>query len=476
MSGGAVTDDGTGGGVDEDGAGSTNDRAGTENAGGTLDRRLGFLDCVLLSVGGMVGSAIFVFPGSTGRLVGPASILAWVGAGLLMTTIALCYTELSLAFPKAGGPAVFPHETFGPSPLVRAYASYLEGVGYSVGWAFGITVSALAIAEYASIVVPAAADATVPLALLAIGVSFVVNALGVDVTSKANLVLAAILLAVLVVFAGLALSRADIGNYRPFVMGGPVRFLAAVQVAITAYGAWTVIPASAEEIRRPAWTIPRAILVSLAVSTVLYGAIVAAIHGLVPPSAFVEGSTAMTAPIGAAAAALGVPAIETVVLPVAAIAAIFTTMLVGTMSAGRVLMALGRNGTLPPMFARVSDRSGTPWVGLLGITVLAGALAAFPGYFYQLLVVAAVVGTGVPYGINVLSFVGLRYYRTDVEPSWRAPGGYALPVLAALALAIAMIGLGLTNVVWSVGTLALLTVLFVIRFVLAPGPVVAAPE
>jgi len=451
-------------------------RTDGDGADDGLRRRLGLLDCVLLSVGGMVGSAIFVFPGSTGRLVGPAAILAWVGAGLLMTTIALCYTELSLAFPKAGGPAVFPHETLGPSPLVRAYASYLEGLGYSVGWAFGITVSALAIADYASIVVPAAGDLTVPLALVAIALSFLVNVLGVDVTSKANLLLSAVLLAVLVVFAGLALGRANLGNYRPFVLGGPVRFLAAVQVAITAYGAWTVIPASAEEIRRPADTIPRAIFVSLAISTVLYGAIVAAVHGLVPSSAFVEGSTAISAPIGVAAAALGMPVVENLILPVAAIAAIFTTMLVGTMSAGRVLLALGRNGTLPPAFARVSDRADVPWVGLLGIAVLAGGLAAFPGYFYQLLVVAAVVGTGLPYAINILSFVGLRYFRADVDTPWRAPGGYALPVVAFFALGVAMLGLSATNVVWSLGTLAVLTGLFVLRYVLVPERVLAAPE
>lgn len=433
-----------------------------------LERNLGLLDCVLLSVGGMVGSAIFVFPGTTGRLTGPSAIVAWVGAGVLMTTIALCYTELSLAFPQAGGPAVFPYETFGPSRFVRAFASYLEGVSYSVGWAFGITVSALAIADYVAMIVPAASGHAVPIAVLGIALSFLVNALGVSVTSRANLVLAAVLLTILVVFAGLGLARADPANYRPFVLDGPVQFLAAVQVAITAYGAWTVIPASAEEIREPASTIPRAIVASLAVSTVLYGVIVAALHGLVAPSAFVEGNAAMTAPLGVAASAIGLPILRNVLLPFAALVAIFTTMLVGTMSAGRVLFALGRNGTLPAAFAAVSDRSQVPWVGLAAISLLAGVFATVPQYFFQLLVVAALVGTGLPYAINVLSFVGLRYYRTDVEPPFRAPGGYALAAVAFGALGVAMIGLGLTNVVWSLGTVALLTTFFVVRYLRAP--------
>ncbi|SFR97988.1 amino acid/polyamine/organocation transporter, APC superfamily [Halomicrobium zhouii] len=446
------------------------------NASTGLERQLGLLECVLLSVGGMVGSAIFVFPGTTGRLTGPSAIVAWMGAGVLMTTIALCYTELSLAFPQAGGPAVFPYETLGPSRVVRAFASYLEGVSYSVGWAFGITVSALAIADYVGMIVPAASGHAVPIALTGIALSFLVNALGVSVTSRVNLVFAALLLAILVVFAALGLARADPANYRPFVLDGPVQFLAAVQVAITAYGAWTVIPASAEEIREPTRTIPRAIVASLAVSTVLYGLVLVALHGQVAPSAFVEGNSAVTAPLGVAATALGVPLLRDVLLPFAALVAIFTTMLVGTMSAGRVLFALGRNGTLPGPFGAVSDRFQVPWVGLAAVSLLASALATVPQYFFQLLVVSAIVGTGLPYAINLLSFVGLRYYRTDVDPGFRAPGGYALAGVAFVTLGVAMIGLGLTNVLWSLGTVALLTGVFVVRYLRSPELIVAPTE
>ena len=432
-------------------------------SGGELERSLGLLDCVLLSVGGMVGSAIFVFPGTTGQLIGPASILAWVAAGVLISAIALVYTELSLAFPRAGGPAVFPYETFGSNRTVRAFASYLEGVSYSIGWAFAITVSALAIADYAAVIVPAAGGATVPIAVAAIVLAGGVNLVGVDFTSRTNLVLSLVLLAVLVIFVALGVAAADVGNYRPFLTGAPVQFFAAVNVAITGYGAWTAIPSAAEEIERPGRTIPRAILLSLLVTALLYAGVVAAIHGLIPGSAFVEGSAVATRPLSVAAESLGVPVFQRYVLPFAAIAAIFTTMLVGTLSAGRVLFALGRNGTLPRAFASVNERFGVPWLGIVAISALAGAFAAFPQYFYQLLVVAAVVGTGIPYAINVLSFVGLRRYRPDVTSPFRAPGGYWLALVAFAALAVAMVGLGVTAVVWSVGAVALIAGYFVVR-------------
>ena len=432
-----------------------------------LSGELGLLECVLLSLGGMVGSAIFIFPGSTGRLAGPAAVGAWLLAGLLMVAIALCYTELSLAFPKTGAVAVFPYEAFGPSPTVRAFASYLEGVGYTVGWIFGITISALAIADYLAIVLPAASGHTVTVGILAIALAAVINLLGVDVTSRTNLLLAAILLAVLLAFVAAGFAHFQPSYYDPFVVSGPIKFFAAVQIAITAYGAWTAIPAAIEEVKNPARTVPRAILFSLLIATVLYTSIVATIHGVVPQSQFVEGGVAMTAPLSVATDAIATAWLGSL-LALAAIVAIFTTLLVGIMSASRVLFALGQNNTLPGVFAATSEEARVPWVGIAVVAVVAGGLVAVPQYFYQLLVIAAVVGTGLPYAINILSFVGLRYYRTDVTSSFRAPGGYALPVVAFVVLAIAMLGLGSTEVVWSLGALAVLSGYFVVRARLVP--------
>lgn len=432
-------------------------------AGGDFERTLGLADCVLLSIGGMVGSAIFVFPGTTGQLIGPGSIVAWLFAGLLMSLIALTYTELSMAFPHAGGPAVFPYETFGSNPTVRAFASYLEGVSYSIGWAFAITVSALAIADYAAVMIPSAQGATVPLAVVAVLLAGGINLVGVDLTSRTNLVLSLLLLAVLIVFVALGLAHADVGNYHPFFTGGAVQFFAAVNVALTGYGAWTAIPSAAEEVKRPAWTVPRAILLSLLITGLLYGGVVLALHGLVAPDRFVQGSALATTPLGVAAGAIGSPLFRQYLLPFAAIVAIFTTMLVGTLSAGRVLYALGQNGTLPRHFGTVSDRFNVPWVGIAAVMLLAGAFAAFPRYFYQLLVVAAVVGTGIPYAINILAFVGLRRNRPDVEPSFRAPGGYWLAAVAFVPLAVAMIGLGATGIEGSLAAVVLISAYFVVR-------------
>ncbi|NIS36212.1 MAG: amino acid permease, partial [Actinobacteria bacterium] len=79
-----------------------------------------------------------------------------------------------------------------------------------------------------------------------------------------------------------------------------------------------------------------------------------------------------------AAAEVGLPLFGRYVLPAAAVMAIFTTMLVGTMSASRVVLAMGRSGVLPSAFARVHDRLDVPWVALVALSAAATGLALVP--------------------------------------------------------------------------------------------------
>jgi len=448
--------------------------------GGELSRTVGLWDLLLLSVGGMVGSAVFYFPAFTGAWVGPAAVLAWLGAGVGMLSVALCYTELATAFPEAGGPAVFPLETFGRRPLVRSFFGYMEGVSYSLGWTFGVAVSAWYVANYLGRI-PALAGVrghAVSFALVAIVASFAVTVAGIDVTKRTNLVLTAFILAVLVLFVAVGVGNADPANFTPFFTGDALGFFEAMGVAITAYGAWTVVPATAEEIRDPDWTIPRAIVGSLVVTTVLYTAVVVAIHGSVAPDAFTRDNPVFYAPLSGVAAAAGASLLARYALPLAALVAIFTTMLVGMTSAARVLLAMGRRGTLPRVFATVSDRTHTPWVGLLTVAVAASAVVLLRNVYGQV-VLAALVGTAIPYAINVVAFVGLRYYRPDVTPTFRAPGGYLLPVVALAFLGLVVVGLGVDRPVATTGVLLVLVLGFFVQVALPrmrAGTTVASEE
>ena len=417
-----------------------------DDGAGGFARTVGLRDLLVMSVGGMIGPAVFYYPAVTAGRTGPAAVLAWLLAGVGMLAVALCYTELSTAFPEQGGPAVFPAETVGRRPVVRRFFAFLEGICYAIGWVFGVSVSAWFVATYLGQVPGLGGVASHPVALAAVAVvaSFVVTALGIDLTKRTTLVLTAFILAVLVLVVGAGLGTVfagDAGGFTPFLTGDALGFLGSMGVALSAYGAWTVIPASAEEVKRPAWTLPRAILGSLVVVTLLYTAVMVVFVAVVPTTAITPNAPVFFAPLSVLADAVGLGVVGEYLVPLAALVAVFTTMLVGITGTARVLLAMGRRGLLPAVFARVDDRTGTPVVGVAVVAAAALGLVFVRGFYGQI-VLAALVGTVVPYVVNVVALVGLRRYRPDVTPTFEAPGGLALPAVALCFLGSMAVGLG----------------------------------
>ena len=434
-------------------------------------RTVGFRDLLLLSVGGMVGSSIFFFPAFTGQWIGPAAILAWLGAGLGMISIALCYTELATAFPESGGPAVFPAKTLSPNTAFRQFAAYLEGTSYALGWAFGVAVSAWYVANYLGAIPELAGvrSHTVAFGLLAILASLAITLAGIDITKQANLVLTAFILAVLTVVAAVGLVDGDPSNATPFVAGSETQFLAAIGVAITGYGAWTVVPAAAGEVKNPNSTIPRAIVGSLLLTTAFYTAIVLALHLTVPPSAFHRGDLVMVAPLSAVVVDAGLPLFANYLLPVAALVAIFTTMLVGLTSASRVLAALAERNLFPNVFAATNDQTNAPYVSLCAIAVAAAAVVVGKQVVGGI-VLAALVGTVLPYAINIASFVGLRVYRTDLSAPFRAPGGLVTAAVGFGFLVLLAVGLSVDYPVAAFLAIAALLAGYALQYTLGDAP------
>ena len=447
------------------------DQAGGSNG---FSRTVGLRDLLVLSVGGMIGPAVFYYPAVTANRTGPAAVLAWLLAGVGMIAVALCYTELSTAFPEQGGPAVFPAETFGTRPVVRRFFAFVEGVCYAVGWTFGVSISAWFVATYLGQVpgLGGLAGHSVGLAALAVVASVVVTALGMDLTKRTTLVLTAFILAVLVLVVGAGLGTVLAGGggggFTPFVRGGSLGFLGSMGVALSAYGAWTVIPASAEEVKRPAWTLPRAILGSLVVVTLLYTAVMVVFVAIVPTTALTPNATVFFAPLSVLASQVGLGPLGTYLVPLAALVAIFTTMLVGITGTARVLLAMGRRGLLPAAVAHVDDRTETPTVAVGIVGAVALGLVSVRGLYGQI-VLAALVGTVIPYAINVVALVGLRGYRADVTPTFEAPGGPLLPALALCFLGSMVVGLGVERPLTAGLVLAGIAAGFVLREITRTG-------
>lgn len=337
----------------------------------TLERRLGLSDAVVLGLGAMVGAGVFVaFAPAAAR----AGSLVWVSlavAAVVAVCNALSSARLAAQFPSAGGTYVYGRELLGPLP------------GFLAGWGFvvGKTASCAAMALTAGLYLwPGHAGLVAAAAVLALTI---LSVLGVQRTAAASKALVGIVLAVLAVFVAMAwvTGPASAGPVAspPAVDGEawPARVLGVLGGAgfcFFAFAGYARIATLGEEVREPARTIPRAVVVAITVVIGVYAAVLAATVHLLG----VGGVAASAAPVLDAAAQIGgagggggvLPSVVRVAAGIAALGA----LLGGVLGVSRAAMAMARDRHLPAPLAAVHPTTRTPYVAELCVGVLVAAI------------------------------------------------------------------------------------------------------
>jgi APA family basic amino acid/polyamine antiporter len=352
----------------------------------TLERRLGLSDAVVVGLGAMVGAGVFVaFAPAAAR----AGSLVWVSlavAAVVAVCNALSSARLAAQFPSAGGTYVYGRELLGPLP------------GFLAGWGFvvGKTASCAAMALTAGLYLwPGHAGLVAAAAVLALTI---LSVLGVQRTAAASKVLVGIVLAVLAVFVAMAwvTGPASAGPVAspPAVDGEawPARVLGVLGGAgfcFFAFAGYARIATLGEEVREPARTIPRAVVVAITVVIGVYAAVLAATVHLLG----VGGVAASAAPVLDAAAQIGGAGgggagdggagdggesggggvLASVVRVAAGIAAL-GALLGGVLGVSRTAMAMARDRHLPAPLAAVHPTTRTPYVAELCVGVLVAAI------------------------------------------------------------------------------------------------------
>lgn len=414
---------------------------------------LGFWDMIWLGIGGMVGVAILTFPSATYQMAGPSSILSWVLAGVFSLFMAFIYCEMVSAFPSSGALVRFPYEAFEKTKLSR-YLAFLEGTGYYIGTVFGIVISAIILGAYISPQFGSGIGqiAVAEIALLVVGV---INVFGVKLTSKVNLMMSVLFMALFAIVIALALLHGSFSKLVPFVSGtGLTGIVNSIPVAILAYGAWTVlitIPEETADVKK----IPKAVLWSIMIVTVFYALLVLAVYMNV--SAKTLNSPSDLYPVYILVMLLGSPALL-FIFQIAAVLAIAAVMLVMVLSNARIMFALTKLDFLPRSMNRMSGNAIPIYATLLSFLIPMG-LAVFPDQYYQYVVIGAIIGTGLPRIIDLLSYLKLRN-RPTYKPSYRVRWGLAVALIAFIGLVISELSLGLSDIVWSVAAFILLSAVF----------------
>ena len=326
-----------------------------------LERDLGLVSVVAISMGAMIGSGIFILPGIAMAEAGPAVILAFIVAAVLVVPAGLSIAELGTAMPDAGGDYVYIERGIGPA------AGTIAGLGT---WLMLMLKGALALFGGMFYLDAVMALPSETAAALTIGVVLIaINIFGVKQTGQLQTILVLVMVVILAGFVALSLPRVESANYGGFFDAGTGGLFTATATVLVSYAGVTKIAAAAEEIENPGRNLPLGLLISLVATTFLYALIVFVLVGIVDAPAL-EGTNIPM--VEAVDPFFGFWAVVAIV--VAAMFALISTANAGILTASRYPLALSRDELLPERFAVVHNRFRTP---VLAILITGGAMLAF---------------------------------------------------------------------------------------------------
>ena len=449
-----------------------------------LRRCLSAFDLTILGIGAIIGAGIFVLTGiAAATKAGPAIVLSYVVAGLACGFTALAYAELASAVGGCG------------SAYGYAYAGLGEIVAWVIGWdlilEYGVATATVAIGwsgyvssflksqgivlpelwQHANISVPLAAilhlvHVHVPMGLAAdaakggfvnapaaliILVLSVLLAVGVRQSASLNNLMVVIKLVAIAIFIGVAAVNVHPRNWNPFAPFGWPGVMAGAGKIFFAYIGFDAVSTAAEEANNPQRDVPIGIVVSLMVCSVLYIVVAGLLTGIVPYPTL---NTA--APVADSMLRLGYPW-AALLISAGAIAGLTTVMLVLYYALTRIVLAMSRDGLLPPVFSAVHPRTRTPLRVIMLFGILIAAIAGFTPIDQVVNLVN--IGTLAAFVLVCAGVMVLRRTRPELPRPFRAPGGFWVPSLGIIFCVYLMLSLPVITwirfVVWLALGLAL---------------------
>jgi len=403
----------------------------------TLKKRLALLDVFCIASGAMISSGLFVLPAIACAKAGPAMIVSYLFASILILPSLLSKAELATAMPRAGGTYFYVERSLGPtmglfSGLANWFSQALKSAFAVVGMAVFIEITLSNLFDWS--LAPWHLKAIAALCCLAFTI---LNIVSVKQTSRFEILFVALLLVILTLFIVLGLKGIDLQRYKPAEPASFFAVLATSGLVFISFGGLTKVASIAEEVKHPARNLPRGMILSWAVVTFFYLAVIIVTVGLLDTSQI----TASLAPISTAAAEfLGTTGF--ILLGVAAIAAFVTTANGGILAASRSPMAMSRDRLLPAVLARVNKRFSTPHISIILTCVF--MIAAIVFLDIESLVKTASTLMIILFILANLSVIIMRESKIQsYRPGFKSPLYPYLHIIAIILYALLIIDMGL---------------------------------
>ncbi|WP_314506602.1 amino acid permease [uncultured Microbacterium sp.] len=321
---------------------------------------LGLTQGIALYIGSVLGTGLLVLPGLAAQVAGPASIVAVVAVIILSVPLAGTFAALAARYPDAGGVASYARRALGPT------AARVTGYWFFFGVCAGAPVVAMLGAEYVAAVVGADRAVVPLLGLVFLALPFGVNTFGVRVAGWLQLVLTALLLAVVVAVVAFAAPSVEPRNFQPFLPHGWAGVGTAVSLFVWAFAGWEVGTHVSGEFRDARRVIPIATAVALVVTGACYLAL-----QIVTVGALGDAAGAGRVPL-LTLAGLGSPGFGSVAVGVIAAIVALGVLNVYLAAFAKLGASLAANGDLPRWFAPGAESGGIPRRAL----ALTGAVVA----------------------------------------------------------------------------------------------------
>ena len=388
-----------------------------EQAG--FKRNVGLFMAVMIGIGAMMGPGIFALPSEVAQSAGPLGILAYLFMGGLTLFTALSYSELGAALPIAGGGYSFVSRTL-PNP-VAFLTGWFFWIGNTLACSLYAVIFALTIKNY---FFPGLSVALVVLATAAVFTAS--NYRGQAEALKAITVMNLVELVVLVGVGVLGAFHVEPANLEPFAPMGLDPLLPTMGLIYISYVGFDLITVAAEEIIEPAKNIPRAILITLGTGLAIYVLLLWVMMGVVNYTELAETSTPF---IFVADHLFGAWGRWAGVL--ATIMASLSAFSVTLGASARVLFALGRDGYVPDVLARLHPKHNTPHIALF----VCAALVVVLGASGVVRLLAAASSFGYLIAIGVVNYAVIALHQK--MPALRRPFKIVLypfvPILGFIA-------------------------------------------
>ena len=441
--------------------------ADTDEPSTRLRKDLNWWDLTVFGVSVVIGAGIFTITASTaGNITGPAIALSFVIAAITCGLAALCYAEFASTLPVAGSAYTFSYATFGEFIawiigwdliLEFAVAAAVVAKGWSsyLGTVFGFGGGTM---DFAGLQLDWGA-------LLIIAFVTAILAWGTKLSAKVSLVITVIKVSVVLLVVAVGAFYIKSANYTPFIPpaesgGGSgteqsllslitgaegsnygwYGLLAGASIVFFAFIGFDIVATTAEETKNPQRDVPRGILASLAIVTVLYVAVAVVLTGMVHYTDLKAAGE--KANLATAFSENGVDWAAKVI-SIGALAGLTTVVIVLVLGQTRVLFAMCRDGLLPRAMAKTGPH-GTP----VRITVLVGVLVAIAASVFPMGKLEEMVNIGTLFAFVLVSagVIVLRRSRPDLQRGFRVPWVPLLPIAAILACVWLM--LNLTGLTW----------------------------